>query len=280
MISFETSRSRRVIGRLERGEAIVDGLLGMARRHEVRTAWLSVIGALEWVEIGELDQATRSYKPARRFDSPCEILSLVGNVSRWDGAPFLFAHVTVSRAHAGVIEVVGGHLVGGSVYSCEVFIECLDELDLVRVPDPGTGLALWRSTPGAIAPVGAAARPAAPRPPSWADAAAASAGPPPAARRGPPPPTEPLFVPQPLPAKKRVAEDPALDDEPVPEKGDWIDHQQFGLCEVLGEDADGAMLIRLPSGVHKSIRLDYLRVLPARVGDDPRRIYPIEPRRR
>ena len=275
MISFETSRSRRVIGRLERGEAIVEGLLGLARRHEVRTGWVSVIGALEWVEIGELDQRTRTYRPARRYDSPCEILSLVGNFSQWEGAPFLFAHVTVSRTHEGQIDVLGGHLVGGSVYSCEVLVDCLDDLDLVRVPDPTTGLALWRGTPGSV--VTPARAPA--RAPSWADAAAASTGPA-AQRRAPPSPAEPAFVPPPLPAKKRAVEDPDLDDEPVPAKGDWISHQQFGLCEVLGEDPDGAMLIRLPSGAHKSIRLDYLRVLPARTGDDGRTVFPLEPRRR
>lgn len=271
MISFETSRSRRVIGRLERGEAIVEGLLGLARRHEIRTGWLSVIGALEWVEIGELDQQTRTYRPARRYDAPCEILSLVGNFSQWDGAPFLFAHVTVSRAREGAIEVIGGHLVGGSVYSCEVLVDCLDELELVRVPDPATGLALWRGTPGAVV----TPQRQAPRAPSWADAAAASAP-----RRAPPSPGEPAFVPPPLPAKKRAVEDLDVEREPVPEKGDWISHQQFGLCEVLGEDADGAMLIRLPSGVHKSIRLDYLRVLGGRTDDDGRRIFPLEPRRR
>ena len=71
----------------------------------------------------------------------------------------------------------------------------------------------------------------------------------------------------------------AILDEPYPEKGDWVDHRQFGLCKVEGEDTEGGVRIRLPSGVRKVIRLDFLEVLPARVEGD-RKIFPLRPRRR
>lgn len=68
-------------------------------------------------------------------------------------------------------------------------------------------------------------------------------------------------------------------DEPVLQKGDWVEHRQFGLCRVDGEDAEGAIIIKLPSGMRKHIKLDFLEVLTPRQ-DGERRIYPLRPRKR
>ena len=84
-------------------------------------------------------------------------------------------------------------------------------------------------------------------------------------------------LPPPIPGKER--ERPSEPAEPVPQKGDWIDHRQFGLCKVDGEDEDGGLKIRLPSGVRKIIKLDFLEVLPPRHEGD-RKVFPIRPRKR
>lgn len=68
-------------------------------------------------------------------------------------------------------------------------------------------------------------------------------------------------------------------DEPIPKKGDWVDHRQFGLCRVDGENVDGGLLIRLPSGMRKVVHLETLEALPPRYEGD-RRIYPLRPRKR
>ena len=70
-----------------------------------------------------------------------------------------------------------------------------------------------------------------------------------------------------------------VDDEPTPKKGDWVDHRQFGLCRVDGENVDGGLLIRLPSGMRKVVHLETLEALPPRYEGD-RRIYPLRPRKR
>jgi len=293
MIVFESQRTRRIVGRIERGEPVLDTLGSIARQRDVRAAWITALGAFEWVELAEYDQQRRIYKEPRRFDSPCEILSLNGNVSLKDGAPFLHIHVTVSRETDNGVEVLGGHLVSGNAFSCEFVLECFDDLGLERVHDPVTGLALWRGASAAGAGPHSAPRAAQPPPEAqrraaqWADAAAASAaqttpGVPPSAARAPlgaaslgaaPPP-----APSPLPERRRSTDDDFM-EEPTLERGDWVDHKQFGLCQVDGEDSDGALVIRLPSGVRKAIRLDYLRVLEPRE-DGGRRIFPLVPRRR
>jgi predicted DNA-binding protein with PD1-like motif len=89
---------------------------------------------------------------------------------------------------------------------------------------------------------------------------------------------EPAPVPDPIPEKRKIDPDELL-AEPIPEQGDYVEHQVFGLCRVEGEDAEGGIIIRLPSGVRKHINLDVLEVRPGRVESD-RIVYPVRPRRR
>lgn len=82
-----------------------------------------------------------------------------------------------------------------------------------------------------------------------------------------------------LPVRAAKAEKVVNWDEPNPSKGEYVDHRQFGLCRVDGEDDEGGLKIRLPSGVRKVIRLDFMEVLPPRFEGD-RTIYPLRPRKR
>jgi predicted DNA-binding protein with PD1-like motif len=271
VITFESRRVRHVVARLERGEKLPDALLAIAEEHAIATAWLDGLGSFQWVEVCEYDQSTEEYTPARRIDAPTEILALQGNLSFREGAPFAHVHVTLSRETADGIQVLGGHLVAGEVFSCELRLAVYDDLALGRERDAATGLALWkgeqlprmRPTP-IVDDAHSRATPA--RGISWNDVAAASA----AAPAGP--------APAPLPEKRRTTEEEFF-DEPIPERGDFVEHLVFGLCRVDGEDADGGLIIRLPSGVRKTIKLDVLSVAPAR-HDGDRRIYPLRPRKR
>jgi len=262
MIVFEAAVRRRIVARLSRGERIPQALLDLARDQRIRCGWLSALGAFEWVELCEYDQEKKAYRPPYRFSTPCEILSLTGNLSERDGKPFWHLHAALSRETDNGVQVVGGHLLDGSVFSCEVFIECFEEPLLRREHDPDTGLSLWVGTE-AVEPV-SAGRDSAPRAKtggaavSWAHVAAASAP-----------------SPAPLPPRKRVDRS----DQPILEIGDWVDHKQFGVCRVDGEDGEGATLIRMANGARKAIRLDFMDILPPRF-DGERRTYPLSPRKR
>ncbi|HJL20302.1 MAG TPA: DNA-binding protein [Sandaracinaceae bacterium LLY-WYZ-13_1] len=124
---------------------------------------------------------------------------------------------------------------------------------------------------------------------SWADVAAVSASPevdaPPKRRqkgrakraRGAQPPT-PAFEPPPMPSTADEPDD-VYDDEPTPEKGDFIQHRQFGQCKVDREDGRGGLVIKLPSGVRKTIKLDYMEVGQPRM-EGRKRVFPIRPRKK
>lgn len=83
--------------------------------------------------------------------------------------------------------------------------------------------------------------------------------------------------PQTIRSAKARAKMPAFLDEPEIESGDFVDHKQFGICKVVRVSDDGALLIKLPTGRTKQIKLTVLEVLPARE-DTKRRIYPLRPR--
>jgi predicted DNA-binding protein with PD1-like motif len=58
-----------------------------------------------------------------------------------DGKPFLHAHAAFASRDG---DSVGGHLLPGcTVFVGEVTIREMAGVDLERVPDPITGLALW-----------------------------------------------------------------------------------------------------------------------------------------
>jgi uncharacterized protein len=292
MIVFDSRKVRYVVGRLEAGERVHDALRTIAEEHGIATAWVTGLGAFRWLELAEYDQDAQVYRPSKRIDTPCEILTLTGNLSFKDGAPFAHVHATVSREVGDGIEVLGGHLVDGEVFACELRLEVFDDLLLDRARDDETGLALWTEGPPPT-PARAAQAPStrSDGAVSWASVAQASMEPepPPRARperRGRTPSRtvssgrvpDLAFVTGPLPEKRRADAD-ALLDEPLPERGDWVDHKVFGLCRVDGEDAEGSLIIRLPSGARKPIRLDFLEVLPPRHEGD-RRIFPLRPRQK
>ena len=294
MITFESRRVRHVVARLEHGELLPDALIAIAEKHAIATAWLDGLGAFRWVEVCEYDQVEKRYTPARRIDAATEILSLEGNLSFREGAPFAHVHVTLSRETPDGIDVLGGHLVRGEVFACELRVSVYEDLALGRERDATTGLALWaRADEPAARPMPSPVDAPRPEAVSWGDVAKASEP-----RRAPAPTParprarerdrgrrpsierahEPLVIPAPLPEKRRTTEEEFF-DEPIPERGDWVAHEVFGVCRVDGEDRDGGLIIRLPSGVRKTIKLDVLEVQQARE-DDGRRVFPLRRRRR
>jgi predicted DNA-binding protein with PD1-like motif len=292
VIVFESRRRRVFIGRIEAGERVVAALVRAAREHEVTTAWVTATGSLQSVELAFTDFERGGRTETRAFGGGLELLTLAGSLSSSGGELVVEANTHVARLTDNGVEVLGGHLVDAVAHSVELRIECMDDLGLRRERDDATGLDLWRGEAGAGE--GAARRAPAASPVtspapgvSWAMAAQTSAEretAPAVDRRRPPPQgpsrsTAPLpFVPDPLPARKRPSDDDDSNTR-TPERGDYVDHKQFGLCRVEKVGDDGGLVIRLETGRRKLIKLDVLDVLDPRE-DGGKRIFPLRPRRR
>lgn len=297
MIVFESRLVRRLVGRLERGEEVIATLRQHCEAERVRGGWIRGVGILEWVELTEWDAEREVWKTPRRVDGPLTVVSLEGTVAIRGGPVFVELHVGLTKQDDLGIHALGGTIASARVYALDFTIESFEDVRLERDEDPSTGLALFKgsSSRGVLAREsgarGAAPERAAPAPqparapvlpravmdrtlldhePDEAPAAPAPSG--------------PVSWAQVAAVSQRVEkggskDDPAFLSEPHPQKGDWIDHRQFGLCRVDGEDEDGGLKIRLPSGVRKVIKLDFLEVLPPRHEGD-RKVFPLRPRKR
>lgn len=88
-----------------------------------------------------------------------------------------------------------------------------------------------------------------------------------------------VALPEKAPIGKKRPRDTAFVDEPLPEPGDFVDHRQFGICEVVRIDDDGGLILKLEGGRRRRVVLDVFHVLEARI-EGEKIIYPLRPRKR
>jgi predicted DNA-binding protein with PD1-like motif len=294
----ESRHARRLVVRVDRGEEVIASIQKLAASERFRAAWIRGTGHVEWVDLVHWDALKEIETRPRRIEGPLLALSVEGNVSMRLGEPFVVLRGSFSREHDAGLQVVGGQVAAMSALALEVTVEIYEDARLERDEDPPTGLSLWKGerTPGVMARSGTPQKAPPPREPPTAVAPPRELAPRPIAEPAKPS-SSPSHSPSPAlgwaqvaavseQAEKVRASEPqrasrAADDgeEPVLQKGDWIEHRQFGLCRVDGEDAEGALIIKLPSGMRKHIKLDFMEVLPPR-HDGERRIYPLRPKKR
>lgn len=136
-MQFTKSNSRYII-RLIRGEPIIETLSDFCLKEKIGTGGLWAIGAVLSAEIGfyHLDKKDYNFK---KFDSPHEIASMIGNIAIIDDKPFLHVHTVLANENFACI---GGHLKEAVVgATCEVYLTNL-EIQLERKLDEEIGLKL------------------------------------------------------------------------------------------------------------------------------------------
>lgn len=89
---------------LERGDDLHESLLRVAADAEIESAWFGGLGAADDVQLAYYDLARQEYD-RRDFAGDHEIGTLVGNLTRKDGKPFVHAHAVIAgrdfAAYAG-----------------------------------------------------------------------------------------------------------------------------------------------------------------------------------
>lgn len=140
----ESFPGRSLLARLDHGAEIMGQITEIARDRNIKAAAISAIGALSRADLGFYDQAGREYL-VRAVEEPVEIVSCTGNISLLDGQPFVHAHAVLADSSD---RVLAGHLVRGSIFAAELFIQELPQADLHRSWDSSTGLKLWTKGDG------------------------------------------------------------------------------------------------------------------------------------
>ena len=122
----------------DKGDEVVTELTNFATRHQLAAAHFTAIGAFSQATLGYFDRARKDYTkiPVRE---QVEVLSLVGDVARQDGAPKIHAHVVIGKRDG---TAHGGHLLDARVWPTLELVLTESPRVLSRVSDRDSGLAL------------------------------------------------------------------------------------------------------------------------------------------
>ena len=115
-------------------------LARLGEREEVHWGAFEAIGMVEDVEIGYYDLPSREYV-LRQEAGPFEVVSLKGNITEFNEAPLVHAHVALARCDE-TMEMIGGHVRSARVAATLEMILWLVSQPLVREFDEETGLNL------------------------------------------------------------------------------------------------------------------------------------------
>ena len=123
---------------LDKGDEVVKPLTGFAKQHGITAAHFTGIGAFSEVTLGYFERDTKAYKkiPVRE---QVEVLSLIGDIAREDGAPKLHAHTVLGTSDGSAR---GGHLLEARVWPTLEIILTESPKHLRKRMDPDVGLAL------------------------------------------------------------------------------------------------------------------------------------------
>jgi predicted DNA-binding protein with PD1-like motif len=125
----------------ERGEELMPTLIRFCEENDVHWGQFQAIGAVEDVEIGYYDLASREYI-FRAEAGPFEVASMDGNISEMESEePVVHVHAVLARCDDS-LECIGGHLRRARVaLTLEL---CLWQVTqpLIRSRDEETGLNL------------------------------------------------------------------------------------------------------------------------------------------
>lgn len=125
-----------IVVRLDKGDEIVECLLKVAEKENCSLASVFGIGAVDDFSVGVFDLLKADYDRIR-YSGNHEINSIMGNLTRKDGNPYLHLHITCTGPEG---KVVGGHLFEAKIsLTGEIFMQKISgETD--RRFDPSVGI--------------------------------------------------------------------------------------------------------------------------------------------
>ena len=129
-----------IIARIDRGEEIVEKLITIAEKEEVRLASIEALGAVDNFTVGVYKVDEKKYY-SNHFEGAYEIVSLTGTITTKDGKIYHHLHMSAGDDKGAVF---GGHLNEAYVSAtCEIVIRMIDGT-VERKTDSETGLNLFK----------------------------------------------------------------------------------------------------------------------------------------
>lgn len=123
---------------LKKGEKLIEKLKEFLEKENIKSGYLSGIGAVSSVELAHYNLQEKRYT-TKKFDEPLEIVSLLGNVAMKEEEKIIHCHIAVGT---NKMNLYGGHLIEASVAAtCEIVFNEF-EVPVNKKKDPNTGLNL------------------------------------------------------------------------------------------------------------------------------------------
>lgn len=123
---------------LQSGEEAIGELKKFAAKEKLFACRFTAIGAFSSAEAGFFDFSIKDYRRIP-IDEQTEVLSLVGDISRYQDKPMVHAHVVVGKRDG---TACGGHLLKGIVHPTLEFILTESPVWMHRKMDPQIGIPL------------------------------------------------------------------------------------------------------------------------------------------
>ena len=125
---------------LEAGDDPMVELTNFARQHDVGAGRFTAIGAFSSATLAFYDRATQHYDEIP-VDEQVEVITFMGNLSRFQGEPRVHAHAALSRPDGSL---VAGHFLNAKVWPALEVSVVVSPATLERELDPDSGLPLLR----------------------------------------------------------------------------------------------------------------------------------------
>lgn len=126
--------------RLQRGEEVVSSLIHFAAKVNLKSGFVTGLGAISDVKLGYFDIESKDYI-TRTLAGDFELISLTGNFSILEGKPFLHAHVVIADRD---LKPYAGHLYTAKVAVTGEFMITSAGVEIARELDDETGLNLLK----------------------------------------------------------------------------------------------------------------------------------------
>ena len=131
--------------RMDRGDEIIEGILDVCAKEQIRSAVFSGIGGCAEARIQTYLPETGTFE-TRRIAGTLELVSLNGNIiSDEQGNLFHHTHAMVAYKEGDAHRVAGGHIKSLTVsYTAEIELRPVAGETIFRQFDPETGTGFWR----------------------------------------------------------------------------------------------------------------------------------------
>lgn len=129
---------------LDKDQKLLETLTKIVTQEKIKGGHLTAIGALKDTELGFYELHKKDYIRKTFDKGDFELVSLIGNISLKDGAPYVHAHAALGKED---FSIFGGHLFEAKVaVTAEIYIAEFGALP-EREVDPDVGLATLQRCP-------------------------------------------------------------------------------------------------------------------------------------